>query len=685
MLQSLALGVAFYAVSVLFGVAAVERFIGDLLGLKVFRLAAGIPVGFAFSTYMVLALEAMNSSFSGWLMVIAAAIELALSYLMLRHNGNWKVFSPRDLAAEGNNNRGMYIAIILIAAFLIFLQSHGISTSSTGSVIASFNYGGDLLFHLGQGNSLIYSGFPPRYLYSYNATNVFPFISDFYSAMLLYNGFNIAAAFNASDYALWFAFTAMLILFFTLIGKNYKVSAAAVFMFLFFSLGFNFLIIGYFHVPIYGVTQQTIANLDQNWFGLITYPFFNFSDPFVSNFIIQHDYLLGFPYALVILATLYVLFLEGRRMEGRPSRRQLGTMAFLGLMAGLMPLIHPFSLVFVFLFSVVLLAYSLVRRRSAVEKRHGWLAERLKPWIVYGAVTAIVAAPLLLYMFSQHLESNFIGSILQQSYWWPQIPSITNILVAHALFWLESIGILLPLGIIGLVYFRRRGLIAFLPSVISFLIVNIYRLQPSDGDNNKTTIYFVMFLSLAAMLLLYKLFVFRKGWKGVPFKALAVLLFILATFSGFAADYLIFNGSYTVATPLELNASAWIINNTPAHSVFQSNCYTYTYDFVSTIAGRDTLLDIYTYSYNVGIFNKGADPNVVSGQIDGFFSNPSCSLANEYNISYFVAENITQTGAWGCVSANVSALSGNGNFKQVYSANDSQGSSIAIFKSLCRG
>lgn len=685
MLQSIALGIAFYMVSMLFGVAAVECFIGDLLGLKVFRFAAGIPVGFTFSTYIVLALEAVNSTFSGWLMLIAIAVELVLSYLMLSHNRNWKIFNLRDIAAEGNNNRGAYIAIILIAFFLILLQSHGITTSSTGSVIASFNYGGDLLFHLGQGNSLIYSGFPPKYLYSYNATNVFPFISDFYSAMLLYNGFNIAAAFNASDYALWFAFTAMLILFFTLIGKNYKVSAVAIFMFLFFSLGFNFLIIGYFHVPIYGVTQQTITNLNQNWFNLITYPFFNFSDPFVSNFIIQHDYLLGFPYALVILATLYTLFLEGRRIEGKPSRKQLGTMAFLGLMAGLMPLIHPFSLIFVFLFSAVLLAYSLVRRRSAREKRDGWLADRLKPWVAYGAVTAVVTAPLLLYMLSQHLEPNFMGSILQQNYWWPQVPSITNILTAHALFWLESIGILLPLGIIGLAYFRKRGLIAFLPSVISFFVINLYRLQPSDGDNNKTTIYFVMFLSLAATLVLYRLFVFRKGWKGVPLKALAILLFILTTFSGFAADYLIFNGNYTVATPLELNASAWIINNTPAHAVFQSNCYVYTYDFVPTIAGRDTLLDIYTYSYNVGILNKGADPNVVSGQISDFFSDPSCSLSNTYNVSYFVVENIKQIGNWGCVNASSSSLANNGNFTQVYSANDSQGSSIAIFKSLCRG
>ncbi len=682
MLQSIVLGVAFYIVSMLFGIAAVECFIGDLLGLKLFRYAAGIPVGFAFATYIVLALEAVTTVFSGWLMLIAIAIELVLSYIMLRRKNNWKIFSLSGIAAEGDSNRGLYIAIILIAAFLIFLQSHGITTSA-GSLMASFNYGGDLLFHLGVGNSLIYSGFPPMYLYSYNATNVFPFISDFYSAMLLYNGFGIAAAFNASDYALWFSFTVMLILFLTLIGKNYKVSAASIFMFLFFSLGFNFLIIGYLHIPIYGLTVQGITNLDQNWFNLITSPFFNFSDPFVSNFIIQHDYLLGFPYALVILSTLYVLFLEGRRIEGKPSTRQVGAMAFLGLMAGLMPLIHPFSLIFVFLFSLLLFIYWIARKRGTNEQRSS-LQDRLKPWAVYCFVAVVVAAPLLLYMHSQYLRPNFMGSILQQGYWWPPVPSLTNIFVAHALFWLETLGIMLPLGIMGLIYFNRKALIAFLPAVIAFIAVNIYRLQPSDGDNNKTTIYFVMFLSLAAMLLLYRLFTLKKGWKGVPFKALAVLLFILATFSGFAADYLIFNGSYTVATPLELNASAWVINNTPAHAIFQSNCYTYTYDFVSTIAGRDSLLDIYTYSYNVGIFNPGADPNTVSGEISNFFASPSCSLADEYNISYFVVENINQIGTSSCVSANTTAIANTGEFAEVYNHSDSAGSSIEIFKSLCR-
>lgn len=684
MLQSLALGIAFYLVSMLFGVSAIECFIGDLLGLRVFRYAAGIPVGFVFATYTVLLLEAFSQTFSAALMLIAIAVELVLSYLMLRRSGNWKIFSLSELAAEGDRNKGLYIAIILIAFALIFLQSHGIMATSQGGTVATFNYGGDLLFHLGVGNSLIYSGFPPKYLYSYNATNVFPFISDFYSAMLLYNGFGIAGAFNASDYALWFAFTAMLILFFTLIGKNYKVSAVAIFMFLFFSLGFNFVVMGFFHIAIPGVSQQQITTLDQNFFGLITYPYYNFSDPFVSNFIIQHDYLLGFPYTLIIVATLYVLFLEGRRIEGRPNAKQLGTMAFLGLMAGLMPLVHPFSMIFVFLFSAVLFVYWMARKRSAHE-RQDWRGNRLRPWVVYAAVTVAVAAPLLLYMHSQYLEPNFIHNILQSGPWWSPNVGITGIFVNHAAFWLETLGILLPLGLIGLVYFKRKGIIAFLPAVLSFLIVNVYSLQPSFGDNNKTTIYFVMFLSLAAVLLLYRLFTFRNGWKGIPFKTLAVLLFVLATFSGFAADILIFNGGYTVATPLELNASSWIINNTPANAIFQSNCYQYTYDFVSTIAGRDTLLDIYTYSYNVGIFNKGADPNYVSGQINDFFSSPSCSIMQQYNISYVVVETINQIGTYGCVSTNASAIASSGNFQQVYSAGDSSGSSIVIFKSLCQG
>ncbi len=683
MISALLLGIPFYIISIIFGIALANFFLSGILEKRIFIYAAGIPIGFVASSYMALALEAAIGTFTGLIMAAVVLTEAVLCYFMLRNRRASKLFDVKQVKLEYRHSRGLHISILIVSFVLIVFQAFAL-TSSNGTLYASSNYGTDLLFHLGVGQSLIYSGFPPTYLYSYTAKNVFPFITDFYSAMLYYAGFGVVLAFNAMNFLLWFSFSAMLIFFFNLIARNYKIAAAAVPMFLFFSLGFNFLLLYYFNIGLPELSAAQIQQYgQQSLINLLQYPYFNFSDPFISNFVIQHDYLLGFPYTLIVISSLYILFLDPKTKKEQ-KKGMLQAVAFLGLMVGLMPLIHPFSLEFVFVFSLVAFFYYMANKYNERRNISRQIIDRLVPWLVFGVIVTVVALPLMYYILSQHVESGFIWWIVDQGFWYPSNPTVLNIIIAHAEFWLEVAGIMLPLGLIGLRWFRKESLVAFLPAVITFAAVNFFSLQPSIGDNNKTTVYFFMFIALASMILLYKIFTFRKGPAGIPFKILAIALFFFATFSGLISDTQIFTGPYTLATPLVFNTSAWIINNTSPHAVFQSNCYTYTYDFVSTLAGRDSLLDIYIYSDNVGIVPKNYSPDKIAESLPSFFSAPSCGLVDEYNISYVVLENITQMGSvYNCEQANWSAFSNSSDFQLVYHATDNSSSQISIFKTHC--
>ncbi len=682
MLLTPLLGIAFYVASIVFGIVLVNFFLSRFLNKRIFQYAAGIPIGFAISAYMVLALEVINGVFLDWTLVIVVVIEALLSYCLLNRSKS-NPFSIKGFVSEIRKSKGLHACIFALAAMLIIFQAFALSYSANGTVLASSNYGGDLLAHLGYGQSLIYTGFPPVYPYSYGAKTVFPFITDFYSAILFYNGFSIVWAFNAMKFLLWFSLAGMLMFFLTLLCKNYKISAVAILMFLFFSLGFNFVIWYYFNWGPSNMPATLIQSMGkQNFSGLLTSSYFNFTDPFEGNLVIQNDYLLGFPYALVIISALYMLFLEPGTIKKKLETKSLASLAFLGLLTGLMPLIHPVSLEFLLVFCAVLFVYSMLRKWGRINMVE--IKRRVWPWIVFGAIAIAIALPLVFYILSQHLDSGFISQIINMNYWYSQNLAPWGILIAHLEFWLEAIGITLPLGVIGFIYFRKANFIAFAPAIITFIIINIYSLQPSGGDNNKITLWFVLFLALAATLLLYKMFTWKKGWRGLPLKVLVVALFFLATFSGWLADWCILACPYTIATPLEISASAWIINNTSPHAIFQSNCYVYTEDFVGTIAGRSTVLDIYTYNYNNGINQPNFNPNSASQAINSFFLAPSCGLINQYNISYVVIENITQKGSqYNCEPMNQSRFLNSPNFQEVYNATDSSSSVIRIFKTSC--
>ncbi len=667
--------VAMFLSSIIFGISLSELFLSKSLKQKIYIIGSGIPIGFVISAYLMILLSVPSGRFNFLSIPVVAIIELVVSaIIIIKKKDGWL----RSIREEFGKEKQIYVSIIAIALVLMLFQAQGIY-SSKGAIWSGSNYATDFMFHIGIGTSVLFSSFPPRYLYLYNATNVFPFIGDFYTQALSYSGFGIIPSTYAVNFMLWFSLVAMLIMFFATLGKDKKAAAVAVIIFLFFSLALNFLIMWAFNISLPGFTLQTLHSITKRGtFSVITSMYYNFDAPFYNNLIIQHDLLFGFPLALLIITFVYLNFIDGEKKY----KGGAGSMLFVGAIFGLLPLVNPFCFIFVFIFSAFAFFYSVFKWANHSEKDP---RASLYSWMQYGASSFLIALPSILYIQFQHKASSFAALILKDGVWYSNGYSILASAAAHVSFWFWSIGILFPVGLIGIAYLPKKAKIAFIPALFTFLLMNIYRFQPSFGDNNKLTMFFSLFLAMGASVLILRLFKAKgTGLKRKAYGVAAISLFLLMVAGGVASTYYIFSGQGYIVSGIEQRAGAWIINNTSPNAVFESNCYNYTFDFLPTLAGRDTLLSIYVYSGTDGIVPKNYNPFIVMGQMGSFFQskNPPSSLLQRYNVSYIVLERITGKNTMqACAPANFTAFEDSRNFTEIYNAvNQSDNDRIAVFK-----
>ncbi len=181
-------------------------------------------------------------------------------------------------------------------------------------------------------------------------------------------------------------------------------------------------------------------------------------------------------------------------------------------------------------------------------------------------------------------------------------------------------------------------------------------------------------------MLLQRLFKSRRRL----FKAIAVILLLSIILNGLAEEYFVFSAVYPVANNLALNASSWLRSNTNPNSLFVTNCYLGTFDYLPTTAARRTLLDIKTYTQPLGIYNYNMAQ--VSSAIDGFMQNPSCGFVEKYNVSYLVIDRLDYLqGPSECAPVNYTEVLGSPNVTMVARfSNVSTKEEITVFRTYCQ-
>ena len=510
------------------------------------RLAAGNVIGAAIFG-LIGFLLASFFGLSATTVLIALAITLAPLTLFVRKDFQ-KQFQANLNKAKGKLDGanlkkilrfGYYVFFFVL--FWLFFERAMIETPQ-GIFTGGSNNLGDLPFHLGaifsftDGNN-----FPPQNPSFANAKFTYPFMADFLTACFMKLGANVRDAMFLQN--VFFAFSLLVLLErFVFKLTNNRLAAKIAPVLLFFSGGFGF----FWFAKDYWQSGQSF--FDFIW--KIPYDYtlrddkFRWGNSMIVLFLTQRSLLLGMPLTLIALGKLWEIFnaKTQRRedakeeflmeeMEERKSPFLLFSFSpfLVGIIAGMLPLIHLHSLVVLFVLSTFLF----------ILKPEKW-----REWISFGAGVCVIAIPELIWALSGSATKT--SEFIAFHFGWDA--GETNIFW----FWFKNTGFFIPIIILGIFLTQRLGRdeetkrqrdeekkiepslrptvslsLFYIPFIFLFIVSNTMKLAPWEWDNIKVLIYwFVGSLPFVALALAW---IYNQN---NVLKSVAIGILILLTAAG---------------------------------------------------------------------------------------------------------------------------------------------------------
>ncbi len=473
-----------------------------------FRIASGCVIGSAvFGTVGFVAASIVG------LTPLSAAIVfiIALSPLLIFRNTKRR----KSFAADRNRAKNLvqgesfrrlwpfayYAFFFLLFLFFferaMFIRDGAIMTGGSNNL-------GDLPFHLGaifsftEGNN-----FPPINPNFDGAKFSYPFIADLITAYFVKLGADVRDAMLVQNIAWAFSLLVILERFVFKLVKDKLTARIAPFL-LFFSGGLGFVWFfsdwaaqskGFFEF-LFALPKDYTIGPDMRW-----------GNSLITLFLTQRSLLLGMPITLIVLGFLWETFVT-HGTEKSEKKIKSGWSWFLfpyflvGILAGLLPLIHLHSLFVLFVVTAFLSAL----------RRDQWAT-----WLSFGIGVCLIAVPELVWSMSGSATraSEFVG----RHFGWDS--GETNLIW----FWIKNTGMFIPLIAAG-AYFvwkqlklseavepepaikgkketktktskaketvpiKARSLLYFyIPFALLFVGSNLFKCAPWEWDNIKILIY----------------------------------------------------------------------------------------------------------------------------------------------------------------------------------------------------
>ena len=406
---------------------------------------------------------------------------------------------------------------------------------------------GDLPFHLG----IIYSfadgaNFPPQNPSFAGAKFSYPFIADLGAAAFVKLGAGVREAMLVQNVSWAFALLEVLERFILRLINDRFAARIAPFL-LFLSGGLGFL---WFFSDYAAGTKNIFALLMDIGKDYTISQEFRWGNSLITLFLTQRSLLLGMPLTLIVLGALWRIFtaethrrgkpLEGEKVKKRDDESATSLLSHfptfllspfvLGILAGMLPLIHLHSLFVLFVVSGFLL----------VMRPHLW-----RDLVAFGVGVCIIAIPELIWSITG--SASRMSEFFEFYFGWES--SQSNIFWA----WLKNAGFFIPLLLIGLYVYARRPhesetknkhqkkkaaeksddkqradlLLFYIPFAFLFVLANFVKLAPWEWDNIKVLIYWFIG-SLPFVLFLISVLWTKKG----AWRAMAVVAVFALTASG---------------------------------------------------------------------------------------------------------------------------------------------------------
>jgi len=292
--------------------------------------------------------------------------------------------------------------------------------------------------------------------------------------------------------------------------------------------------------------------------------------------------------------------------------------ALAGIYTGITPLVQAHSFVGMAQWAVI---YAIL---TFPWKRKEYWVEYIKLWAIFGVVANALALPQFIPYMNRVKTKN--DEFVAFNPIWSKHNTGKKIYTPIVMWW-RGLGVF---GAVALVFgwatLSKEQIILYLPSIIVFVITNFIRYQPWELDNTK--VFYAAWIPLALPVVGQ---FFAKLFKRPTTSIIALLLIFAGTAS--ALRHFI-NAFSTKSDMFESDAVVfgdWISENTPIKSIFlTSNWHAHP---VLTLAGRQGFM-----GYGGWVLSHGLDYWGRSASINDMTKNPDkITKFNNNNITYVVS------------------------------------------------
>lgn len=652
------------------------------------RVLARVWVGACLGVLLMMWLPALmaffvNFSLLGHLLALIPLCALTVGAYFLRDKAPARAFEKED--------KQLLILIACVALPLTVLGGYLQYTHCLRNVHGALHVGqstyGDLPLHLGIITSLRDAAFPPDYSILPGEKLTYPFLMDSFSTSFMLFGMDLNwAVVIPGTLMMALVFSGYMILAARMASGKRALIWATLFVFINGGLGFLY------SIDMLGVSlgdSATNSLQDGTWWDRLetiingwyltptnhaeqSYYNLRWSNIIVDMFVPQRTFLGGW---CILLPCIYLLYDVAEKAHKRkfglrpasstaiigviPSNEEerqrvleeygrfggynVRQLIMLSVMAGGLPLLHTHSFLALGLLSAGWMIYDLCHRG------------KLLPWLLYGGLACLLAAPQLFGWTFQHTTGNTRFVYFQFN--WVNNSGGWGMRDGYLWFWIKNIGV--PFILLLLSLFdkdRKRRFIASGAFVI-FVVAEFIIFQPNEYDNNK--LFYVWWALCAVLAADYavELFDRMKGLRSryVMAGMLAICCFATGTLSiarEVKSDYQMFSKS-------DVALAEWVEENTESDDTFI--CWTQHINPVSALAGRDIVcgpgLWLYYHGYNLGEREN---------DIRAFYEDPAerTDILEKYSVDYILL------GGYERNNANPDTLALEENYTLAYEASD---------------
>ncbi len=599
------------------------------------RLSAGTVIGSAVFGLPAF-IAASIAGFSPVILIIVLAFAM-LPLLLLRRGDINKRFRRDWAKAKGTldganlkkTRRFAYYAFFFILFWFFFdrvmFELNGAITTGGSQNLGDLPYHLGTIFSFTEGNN-----FPPQNPAWAGAKYTYPFIADFLTACFVKLGADVKNAMFVQNVAWAFSLLVILESFVVRLTSN-KLAGRIAPALLFFSGGLGFI--------------WFAGDLSESGKGLYDFILslpkdytindqFRWGNSLVVLFMTQRSLLLGMPLTLIILGYLWKIFrteknvtsdaeTRGQRDAGKSQiavseRHRITVSILVGLLAGMLPMIHLHSLFTLF----VVTAFMLIMR-----------PEKWRELFAFGAGVAVVAVPELIWLMtgSATETTKFFG----WHFGWDRRDG--NVLW----FWMRNTGIFFAVLAAGIWIYLTRGnneadnessgntkkdlILFYLPFLFLFLLSNTVKLAPWEWDNIKILIYwYAGSLPLAALALAW-------AWqRGRALRVAAGACFVILTLSGALDVWRTVSGqiNYGVFDADAVKTGDLIKQKTDPKALFLNAP---TYNSAVVLSGRQSLM-----RYSGHLASHGIDYFPREAEVKQIYQGGGVAdiLLKKYNVEY---------------------------------------------------